>query len=210
MHVFLHHFCWFLLFKRVCGDTFTSVGAGLAPSLHLWVEHLWSYLPIHQLQLGATTPPHPAPRGDGWWCRMGLGWGCSGRFFLERLSCCGDKLEAIWKSKSITAHCQASLIASLSAFNCNELYGSARWGAEPLGWNLCNSRKCLHKSQVNVKLPTDFSIHEPLFVFGFRDRQRKSRACVCLCELHELKDTKRKKDRELSLERVLQWPDSFP
>lgn len=157
-----------------------------------------------------VPPPHPAPRGDGWWCRMGLGWGCSGRFFLERLSCCGDKLEAIWKSKSITAHCQASLIASLSAFNCNELYGSARWGAEPLGWNLCNSRKCLHKSQVNVKLPTDFSIHEPLFVFGFRDRQRKSRACVCLCELHELKDTKRKKDRELSLEQVLQWPDSFP
>lgn len=80
-----------------------------------------------------VPPPHPAPRGDGWWCRMGLGWGCSGRFFLERLSCCGDKLEAIWKSKSITAHCQASLIASLSAFNCNELYGSARWGAEPLG-----------------------------------------------------------------------------
>lgn len=82
-----------------------------------------------------------------------------------------------------------SLIASLSAFNCNELSGSAQQGAETLGWNLCNSCKCLHKSQVNVKLPTDSNIHEALFVFSLGDWGSKaahmavhwSRECVCLC-----------------------------
>lgn len=54
-------------------------------------------------------------------------------FLPKNLSCCEDKSETIWKSKSIPAQCRASLIASLSAFNCNELYGLARWGAEPLG-----------------------------------------------------------------------------
>lgn len=91
---------------------------------------------------------------------------------LERLGCCEDPLETIWKSKSIPAQCRVSLIASRSAFNCNELYGSAQRGAEALGWNLCNSRKCLHKSRVNVKLPTDFSIHEPLFVFHLGEQQK--------------------------------------
>lgn len=47
-------------------------------------------------------------------------------FLLERLSCCEDKLETIWKSKSIPA----ILIASLPAFNCNELYGWAQRGCQ--------------------------------------------------------------------------------
>lgn len=54
-------------------------------------------------------------------------------FLPERLSCCKDNLETIWKSRSLGAQCRASPIALLSAFNCNELYGSARRGAEPLG-----------------------------------------------------------------------------
>lgn len=92
----------------------------------------------------------------------------------ERLSCCEDKLETVWESKSIPTQCWVSLIASLSAFNCNELSGSAQWGAETLGWNLCNSPKCLHKSQVNVKLPTDSGAHETLFVFSLGDRGSKA------------------------------------
>jgi len=77
-------------------------------------------------------------------CGHGLPWGAGAAsprstgqtpvgFLPEKLSCCEDKLETIWKRKSIPAQCRASLIASLSAFNCNELYGSARRGAEPLG-----------------------------------------------------------------------------
>lgn len=69
-----------------------------------------------------------------------LALGCRGSILMqmpvgfppERLSCCEDKLETICKSKSIPAQCQVSLIASLSAFNCNELSGSARRGAKTL------------------------------------------------------------------------------
>lgn len=86
--------------------------------------------------MGASQPGKPVgtgcPGGAGAASPRSTGQMPAG-LLPERLSRCEDKLEAIWKSKSIPAQCRASLIASLSAFNCNELYGSARRGAEPLG-----------------------------------------------------------------------------
>lgn len=71
----------------------------------------------------SPVPAHTAwPWGAGAAFPSKCQWG-----FLE------DKLETIWESKSIPTQCGVSLIASLSAFNCNELSGSAQRGAETLG-----------------------------------------------------------------------------
>lgn len=137
-------FSGFLLFKCIYWDT--SIEAGCRPSLHhqgeqthslnavAWWQQAWSYSMSTCLN-GCHHHTFCSPWGTGapqpltaLGCRMELVG-----FLPERLSCCEDKLEAIWKSKSITACCRTSLIASRSGFNCNELYGSARRGAKALG-----------------------------------------------------------------------------
>lgn len=155
-----------------------------------WV-HLSPPLPMAWLCLGNTSfllwvsqqggctsaskaRGHGLPWGAGAsspWARGKCRWGFSWRGWAAA--------KTNWKPFGrANLYQQSWLPRSLLLIVMNYMAGHSG-GDEPLGWNSCNSRKCLHKSQVNVKHPTDFNIHEPLFVFGLGDQQKQSSVYGC-------------------------------